>query len=293
MKKIGFVGLGDMGLNMALNVIKSGFDLTGFDLRQEQMDDIVNAGGHRADSLVDLAKQVDFLYIMVMHGYQVMAIIDEILDHLKAGDTIAVSATIKPAEMNQIEKKVSKTEIHLIDTPVSGGLPGAKAGTLTLMCATPKTVLEDHRSILEAVSGKIFHVGDKPGQGQTVKAVLQSIIGSTYTAIFESLVMGAKAGISGQVMNEVFSASGASSPILQNCIPIIMDRKFKGTGSHIATMYKDLGISVDLARDVGTPLFMGSTAYEMFQAGIAKYPENDNWTIVKVLEEIAGTEVNW
>jgi len=181
----------------------------------------------------------------------------------------------------------------MLDSPVSGGMDGAHNGTLTLMTAGKKSVFNDCIKILEAVSSNIFHVGEEIGEGQTVKASLQAFIGASFTAIFESLVLGSKAGIKGQTLYDVFSASGVGSPLFKNCASLIMDRKFKNTGSHISTMYKDLGISLDMAKKNGVPLFTAGAAYELFQAGISMFPDEDNWSIVKLLEQISGTEVHW
>jgi putative dehydrogenase len=124
-----------------------------------------------------------------------------------------------------------------------------------------------------------------------VKASLQALIGASFTAIFESLVLGAKAGVKAETLYEVFGSSAVSSPLFMNCAKLIMERKFEGTGSHIGTMYKDLGISMNMAKENGVAMFTASAAFELFQAGISLYPDEDNWCIVKLLEQIAGTEV--
>ena len=153
--------------------------------------------------------------------------------------------------------------------------------------------LNQSKAILESITKNMFHVGKNIGDGQTVKASLQSFIGSTFAAIFESLVLGSKAGIDGKTLYDVFSSSGVSSPLFKNCAKLIMDRKFENTGSHISTMYKDLGITMDMAKKNGVPMFTTSAAFELFQSGISMYPEGDNWSIVKVLEKMADTKVEW
>jgi len=204
-----------------------------------------------------------------------------------------VSATIKPAEVKELIDPVSEKGIHLIDSPVSGGKAGAEGGALTLMAATSGDVLAQQQDVLDAVAKTVLHVGEEVGQGQTVKAALQAMIGSTFAAIFESLVLGSKAGIKGETLYKVFSASAIGCPLFDNCAKLIMNREFKNTGSHIGTMYKDLGISMNLARETGAAMFTASAAYELFQSGISLFPDEDNWSIVKLLEQIAGTEVTW
>jgi putative dehydrogenase len=192
-----------------------------------------------------------------------------------------------------VEKLLQGSGIDMIDTPVSGGKSGAENGTLTMMAAAKQEVFASQQDVMQAVGKDIFHVGEEIGRGQTVKASLQALIGSTFTAIFEALVLGSKADVPGKVLYEVFTSSGVSSPLLEGCAKLIMERKFKDTGSHIGTMYKDLGITMSMAREAGVAMFTTSAAYELFQSGISLYPDEDNWSIVKLLEQIADTEVSW
>ncbi len=296
MKRIGIIGLGDMGIGLSRNIIKGGFELTGFDLREERLQMLADAGGKRGMSVADVGENSDAVFIMVLNGQQALRVVggdDGLRSSMKPGSAIIVSATIEPQEVREIEKLLHGTGIAIIDTPVSGGKSGAESGTLTMMAAAKKEVFDAQQDVLKAVGKDIFHVGEEVGMGQTVKASLQALIGSTFTAIFESLVLGSKAGIPGRVLYEVFTSSGVRSPLLESCGRLIMDREFKDTGSHIGTMYKDLGITMSMAKDNGVAMFTTSSAYELFQAGISLFPEEDNWSIVKLLEQIADTQVTW
>jgi len=293
MKKVGVIGLGNMGMGMANNLIKSGFSVIGFDLDDKRLRKLKENGGSTATSTVQVGEETDVVFIMVMNGKQVKAVVADLATGLKDRGTIILTATITPEEAREAYSIADLEGIEMLDSPVSGGMDGAHNGTLTLMTAGKKSVFNDCNKILEAVSSDIFHVGEEIGEGQTVKASLQAFIGASFTAIFESLVLGSKAGIKGQTLYDVFSASGVGSPLFNNCASLIMDRKFKNTGSHISTMYKDLGISLDMAKKNGVPLFTAGAAYELFQAGISMFPDEDNWSIVKLLEQISGTEVHW
>ena len=293
MKKVGVIGLGNMGMGMAKNLIKSGFSVIGFDLDDKRLLKLKENGGSTATSTVQVGEETDAVFVMVMNGKQVKAVVADLATGLKDRGTIILTATITPEEAREAYSIADLEGIAMLDSPVSGGMDGAHNGTLTLMTAGKKSVFNDCIKILEAVSSNIFHVGEEIGEGQTVKASLQAFIGASFTAIFESLVLGSKAGIKGQTLYDVFSASGVGSPLFKNCASLIMDRKFKNTGSHISTMYKDLGISLDMAKKNGVPLFTAGAAYELFQAGISMFPDEDNWSIVKLLEQISGTEVHW
>ncbi|HSA82949.1 MAG TPA: NAD-binding protein, partial [Geminicoccaceae bacterium] len=131
-------------------------------------------------------------------------------------------------------------------------------------------------------------VGEEPGMGQTVKACLQSLIGSIFTATFEAAALAAKAGVKGQVLYDVFSTSGAGCGVANTALQNVIERRLTGTGSHISTMHKDLTIALDLARELGVPLFMAAIAMQLFQAGKTKHPEGDNWVVTRLIEDIIG-----
>ena len=286
MKSVGVIGLGDMGIGLANNILKAGFPTVGFDLREERLELLEAAGGRRAANCAELGAACDAVFVMVMSGSQVHDVVvgeTGVLKGMERGKTVIVSATIFPAEVRALEAPLAEQGMHLIDSPVSGGKSGADSGTLTLMTAAKNDVLEQNRDVLDAVSKVVFHVGEEIGQGQIVKAALQAMIGCTFAATFESLVMGHKAGVKGETLFQVFQASAVGSPLFENCARQILDRKFENTGSHIATMYKDLGISMGVAREAGAAMFTTSAAYELFQAGISRFPEGDNWSIVKWL----------
>ena len=296
MKRVGIVGLGDMGLGMARNILASGFSLTGFDLRDSRLVELEKAGGSRAASCKQVGEQSDVVFVMVLNGDQVKQAVlesDGLLAGMQAGTTLIVSATINPAEVKELVEPVSAKGVHLIDSPVSGGKAGAEGGALTMMVAAKDGVLAEQQDVLDAIAKTVLHVGDEIGQGQTVKAALQAMIGTTFAAIFESLVLGASAGVKGETLYKVFSSSAIGCPLFDNCAKLIMDRKFKDTGSQIKTMYKDLGISMNMAKETGSAMFTTSAAYELFQSGISMFPTEDNWSVVKLLEQIAGTEVTW
>ena len=296
MKHVGVIGLGNMGMAMANNIIGSGFSLTGYDLESNRLHALKDLGGKIAQNPKEVGQQADVVFVMVLNGeqvYQVVAGNDGLLDSMKAGSTIIVTATIEPKEICEVAEVVFAKGVNLIDSPVSGGKSGAEDGTLTMMAAAQKEVFDANQDVLKAVGEKIFHVGEEIGIGQTVKGALQAFIGASFTAIFESLVLGVKAGVKGETLVEVFSASAVGSPLFRNCAQLIMDRQFENTGSHIGTMYKDLGISMAMAKENGVAMFTTAAAHELFQSGISLFPDQDNWSIVKLLEQIADTKVTW
>ena len=295
MKHIGVIGLGDMGSGLAKNLMVNGFSVFGLDLKPERQAAFTDTGGTLVDDAAELGRRVDAAFVMVMNGDQAKSVIlgpDGLVDNMEQGGVVILSATIKPHEAVEIGAAMQGSGIDFIDTPVSGGFPGAQGGTLTMMAAAPDDVMARARPVLEAVSASIHHVGTKAGDGQTVKACLQSLIGSVFSATFEAAALAAKAGVSGDVLYNVFSTSGAGSGIVNNALQKIIDREFEGTGSHINTMYKDLTISLNLAENLGVPMHTAAAAMQIFHAGRSKYPNGDNWVCTRVIEDIIGAELH-
>lgn len=295
MLKAGVIGLGDMGSGLAKNLIKNGFQTTGLDLSKARMKAFVDMGGQAASSVAEVGAKSDAVFVMVMNGDQAKAVIlgeDGLVAHMPKGGAVILTATIKPREAREIGAAMEGSGINLIDSPVSGGFPGAQGGTLTMMASAPDLVLDSVASVMQAVSATIHRVGDAAGMGQTVKACLQTLIGSIFSATFEASVLAAKAGVNGEALYKVFSTSGAGCGCTNTALENIIDRQFENTGSGIGTMHKDLTISLNLAEELEVPMQMASTAMQIFHAGKSKYPEGDNWACTKVIEEIVGAELH-
>ena len=183
MKKVGVIGLGNMGMGMAKNLIKSGFSVIGFDLDDKRLRKLKENGGSTATSTVQVGEETNAVFVMGMNGEQVKAVVADLATGLKDRGTIILTATITPEEAREAYSIADLEGVAMIDSPVSGGMDGAHNGTLTLMTAGKKSVFNDCIKILEAVSSNIFHVGEEIGEGQTVKASLQAFIGASFTAI--------------------------------------------------------------------------------------------------------------
>ncbi|MEO9459548.1 MAG: NAD(P)-dependent oxidoreductase [Lentilitoribacter sp.] len=295
MKNVGIIGIGDMGSGIAKNLIKNGYETWGYDLIATRMSAFEKMGGQPAQSIAEVGTHADIVFIMVMTGDQVKQVIfgeNGLAQTLKKGSTIVLTATIKPKEAREIGAELEMSDLNIIDSPVSGGFPGAQSGTLTMMAAGSDATLEVCKGVMEAVSANIHRVGTTSGEGQTVKACLQSLIGSQFSATFEAAALAAKAGVPGQVILDVFSTSSAGCGVVNNALEKIIDRQFEGTGSHINTMHKDLTISMNLGEELGVPLHTASAAMQVFHAGKSKFPNGDNWAATQVVEDIVGAELH-
>ena len=291
MKTVGVIGLGDMGFAMAKNLIAAGFATCGFDPRAERRALLDGSGGTGLESARAVGERSEAVFVMVLNGDQAKAAIldpDGVAAGMARGGTVIVTATIMPAEVREIATALAARGLSAIDTPVSGGRAGAEAGTLTLMAAASSAVLEAQRDVLRAVAENIHHVGEEIGMGQTVKGALQAVMGATMASLYEAMVLGRKAGIPAETLVRVFTTSSAGSKLMRGNMEAVAARRFTDTGSGIWTMYKDLGITLALAREHGVPMFTAAAALELFQAGIASFPDEDNQAVAKVIERAAG-----
>lgn len=293
MAKVGLIGVGNMGTGMSKNILNAGHELTVYDVRTEPLEVLSRLGAHAAATPKEVGEYADFVFIMVLNGDQVKEVLlseNGLLAGLKPGATVIISATIGRSQVIEVSELVESKGVSIIDSPVSGGAPGAAAGTLTMMVAGKKEIFEASLPVLEAVGKDIYHAGEEIGMGQTVKSALAVLIGTTYAGIFESLTLAVKAGVKPETLREVVSTSVVGNFLFKDTTENILERNFKGQ-SNIGTMYKDLSLAKSMANDCGVPLFAASAAFELFQAGKAVNPDEDNWTIIKILESIAGIEV--
>jgi len=231
MTQVAVIGLGDMGSGLAKNLLAAGFTVKGFDLSSDRMAAFTDMGGTAANSPAEAGSGSDAVFVMVMNGDQVFDVVngkEGLLTTLQSGSTIILTATIHAREARELGQLLQGTGVDLIDSPVSGGFPGAQGGSLTMMLAAPEVLLEKCRPILEAVSGTIHHVGTEPGAGQTVKACLQSIMGPIFSAVFEATVLAAKNGVDAEAFHRVVSTSSAGCGAANGVLENIINRKFHG-----------------------------------------------------------------
>ena len=293
MAKVGLIGAGNMGMGMARNILKAGHELTAYDVRPEPLETLRQEGARPATSPKEVGLGADAVFLMVLNLEQVKAALlteNGLLAGLKPGSTVICTATIGRSQVMEVGELVASSGMRIVDAPVSGGAPGAAAGTLTMMVAAEKETFSATKPVLEAVGKDIYHVGEEVGMGQTVKSALAVLIGTTYAGIFEALTLAVKAGVAPETLRDVVSTSVVGNFLFRDTTENILARNFKGQ-SNIGTMHKDLGLAKNMANDCGVPLFAASAAFELFQAGKAVNPNEDNWTIIKILENIAGVEV--
>ena len=267
MTRVAFVGLGAMGLPMATNLLTRGFTVVGYDLSPRALDALEDAGGGRAGTAADAASEADVLILMVVNAAQAEAVLFEggALDALRSGGIVALMATCPPSAVEAIEGRVRDTGRRLIDAPVSGGVAGAKAAALTIMAAGPRDTFEAAKPVFDALGDKVFHVGERPGQGAMVKTVNQLLCGVHIAVVAEAFALAAKVGVDLKILLDIMSGSAASSWMLKDRGPRMLSADPEVT-SAVDIFVKDLGIVLDAGRDTKAALPLAAAAHQMFLA---------------------------
>lgn len=264
---IAFVGLGAMGAPMAENLVKRQFRVTGFDMRDSAREALVAAGGHAAESAAAAAAGAEALVLMVVNAAQARAVLfeGEALEALAPGAVVILMATCPPGEVEAIATQVTASGRRFVDAPVSGGVVGARAATLSIMVGAPDASFAVAKPILDAMGDKVFHVGQSAGQGATVKTVNQLLCGVHIAVAAEALSLAEKAGIDGRVLFEIMGGSAASSWMLKDRGPRMHEAE-PTVSSAVDIFVKDLSIVLDAGRAARTALPLAAAAHQMFLA---------------------------
>jgi 3-hydroxyisobutyrate dehydrogenase len=267
MQTIAFVGLGAMGLPMAVNLLTKGHTVRGVDISEAPKESFEAAGGTFMHDAHEAAKGADILVLMVVNAAQAEQVLFEAqaLDALATSATVVLMATCAQAAVQSMAKRVQETGRSFIDAPVSGGVVGAESGGLTIMVGCEKALFEAKLPILQAMGERIFHVGDAPGQGAMVKTINQLLCGVHIAVAAEAFAMADKAGIELKTLLEIMSGSAASSWMLQNRGPRMLQAEPPVT-SAVDIFVKDLSIVLQTGQDLRAALPIAAAAQQLYIA---------------------------
>jgi 3-hydroxyisobutyrate dehydrogenase len=300
MQKIGFIGLGNMGKPMALNLVRSGYPLTVHDLNPKPVEELATAGASTANCPREVAEKSEVVITMLTSSpnvEQVMFGSDGVLEGLKQGATIIDMSTIDPIVTRKVAAAAAEKGLEMLDAPVSGAPLKAANGTLSIMVGGEKEVFEEYKDILQVMGEKIFHVGDV-GMGEVVKLANNLVGGICGLAVCEGFLFGTRLGADPKTLFEVMSASSANCWFLQtrvpypNVIPESPANKDFPPGFTADLMAKDLGLILSAAEATKTPLLAGALARQIVEAARTSGLGSKDWSVIsKVIRRLAGEDV--
>lgn len=294
MKTVAFAGLGAMGLPMAINILAEGFPLRGIDLNRKALEALEAAGAQPADSALSAARGADVLVLMVVNAAQAEQVLfaEGVLQALNEGSIVCLMATCPPAAVERIAAQVQAGGHRFIDAPVSGGVVGANAATLTIMAACERATFDDIQPVFQAIGQRIFHVGERPGQGATVKTVNQLLCGVHIAVVAEAFALAAKVGVDLEVLLEIMSGSAASSWMLKDRGPRMLQADPEVT-SAVDIFVKDLGIVLEAGRDAKAALPIAALAHQLFLAASGRGEGRaDDSQVIRSYHALNGTSTS-
>jgi 3-hydroxyisobutyrate dehydrogenase len=270
MATIGFIGLGNMGAPMAGNLVKKGHEVRGFDLVARNLDKAAARGVHKVASAPDAARGVDVVVTMLPAGKDTLAVWGGgMLEAAAAGTLVIDSSTIDVASARGAHKLASAAGVLSLDAPVSGGVGGAEAATLTFMAGGAKAAFDRAKPILECMGKRIVHCGEA-GAGQAAKICNNMMLAVSMIGVCEAFVLAEKLGLSHQALFEVASNSSGQCWALTNYCPVPgfvpsapSNNQYKA-GFASALMLKDLKLAQEAASSAGATTPLGAAAAQVF-----------------------------
>ncbi|MDQ3657302.1 MAG: NAD(P)-dependent oxidoreductase [Chloroflexota bacterium] len=291
--RVGVIGLGKMGQPITRNLLKKGFTVVVHNRSSGATEALVGEGATDGGSPHGVAQQADVIITSLPDPTAVRAVYldqDGLVDSASSGQLYIDTSTVGPGLSRELAEKVGAKGAAFLDAPVSGGVAGAEAGSLTIMVGGDAEAFANATPVLEAIGQKLHLVGPS-GSGTVIKLANQLLVGINMAAVAEALVLGVKAGADPAKMLEVLSTSFGGSKMLDRGVPLIIDRNFAG-GTPVDLIRKDLGLIADLAEQLGVPLATGNQARAVFdRAHDTEHGAEDMTAVVLPIEQDAGVEV--
>jgi len=291
---LGFIGVGRMGGPMASRLLDAGYRLCIYDLSDEATEPLVARGAQLAASPAEVASMAE----TVLMSLPTPDVVREVALGGNAGiingssvRTLIDLSTTGLGVATEVAAKLAERRIGWVDAPVSGGVTGAKAGTLAVMVSCPSGKLQELEPVLKTF-GRLFHTGEKPGLAQTAKLANNLLAATALVATSEVMAMGVKAGLDAKVLVDIINASSGRNSATQDKFPrAVLPRTFD-FGFATGLSYKDVRLCVDEAEALGVPMVVGAAVREMLAVTKARFGAASDFTVVaKLLEEWAGVEI--
>ena len=291
---IGVIGLGSMGGGMARSLLRAGFAVPAFDVRDTAVAEFAREGGIACSSPAEVGRQAGVVITAVLNAAQTEEVLLEpegAATTLKPGSTVIASATAAPDFAESLGAKLAERHIHLLDAPMSGGAAKAATGELTIMASGSDAAFAGAEKALGAVAAKVYRLGAAPGIGSKVKMVNQLLAGVHIAAAAEAMALGIRAGADPKALYEVISNSAGSSWMFQNRVPHMLEGDYTPL-SAVEIFVKDLGIVLDVGRRLTFPLPLTSTAHQMYLATSAHgHGREDDAAVIKMFAALSGIEL--
>ncbi len=290
--KTGFIGLGIMGRAMAKNLLRAGMDLLVADLNKEAVEDVVAAGAKEA-GYAEIGEKCRRIILMVPSGEITKSILfgeDGVASRVMVGTVICDMSSVMPTESQECYRRLREKGVGFVDAPVSGGEPGAIAGTLAIMAGGDEEDFLAMKEYFDILGSSALWIGES-GSGSVTKLANQIIVNNTIAVVSEAFVLAVKAGADPQKVYQAIRGGLAKSAVLDAKLPMILERNFQA-GGPIRINHKDIKNVIHTAHAIDVPIPYTAQLFEILQAlKIHGHGEEDHGGIVQYFEGLADVEV--
>ena len=292
--RIGVVGLGSMGLGMALSALRAGHDVAGYDITPAAVEKFAAAGGRKAASPAEAAADAEIVAVVVVNAAQTETVLfgeNGAARTMKPGGVIISSATMAPDAARALARQAEELGLHYLDAPMSGGAARAALGQLTVMASGRPEAFVRARPMLDAFASTVYPLGDEAGIGASFKIVNQLLAGVHIAAACEAITFAKKLGLDIDMVYKVITASAGNSWMFENRIPHVLEGDYTPR-SAVEIFTKDLGIVSDIGRSEKFPLSMAATALQMFvMTAAAGMGKDDDASVARLIAQITGLDL--
>jgi putative dehydrogenase len=293
-RRVSVIGLGSMGYGMAQSLAKAGFAVTGFDARPDVVARFAAEHGSGASSLAEAASTADVIVIVVVNADQTQQVLlgeGGLLAAARPDAVIVSCATMAPERARAIGDAVTASGRHYVDAPISGGATRAAEGALTMLVSGPPAAIERSRAVLDALSAKLYLLGDEVGIGASFKIVNQLLAGVHIAAASEAIVFAKRLGLDIAKVYEVITASAGNSWMFENRMPHVLEGDY-APRSAVEIFTKDLGIIADISRSEKFATPIAASALQMFlMTAAAGMGKDDDASVARLYAMIAGLDL--
>lgn len=293
MRKVGFIGVGTIGMPMAKNIVKGGYELAAYDLDPARVAEMARSGATAAGSIAEAVTSSDVVITMVPDAPDVERAAlgaGGVLEHIRAHAVYIDMSTIDPATTRKVGARFAERGIAMIDSPVTRSVAQAITGNLALLVGGDPAIFERVRPILDCVADTMTHCGPL-GNGSAMKLVNNFMGAGLVALVAEAMCMGVKAGLTLELMIEATGKTGTRNGMLHGFLPTTA---FKGDfrpGFFTRLSQKDVRLALAMAAAGGVDTPVGRAVYAQLEETVARYPTDDFSSLLRIREQQAGIEV--
>ncbi len=294
-RKVGFIGLGAMGVGIASNLFKAGYDLVVYDLHKKSLEPLVEMGAIAADSISEIGSTSDVVFTSLPGPMEMQKVAlgeSGLLNSMRAGTTWFDLTTNSPTVVREVAQQLKEKGIDLLDTPVSGKPSGARSGKLAIFVGGERRVFEDNKELLDSIGDKVLYVGPV-GSGNTAKLVHNLVSLVMRLVMTEGMTLGVKAGMEPlELWHALRQGVIGRARTFDALAGQYMQSEYEPAGFALRLAYKDFTLALELARALGVPMKQAETAYQDYTEALERgWGDRDSHATMHLQNERAGVTI--